>query len=405
MNKPTNFYKAPPSQGPVGSAPIYYINGELPEDHGPYESSIELIPGFGLRTLSRTEVRTVSRNTKVHSLVAYACIMAWGGRNFSNYRASLDGECAAKIITLITKLRESTAKREEDFRLTHEAAEGIKGIGISFYTKLLFFLRARADAFILDQWTAKSATVLFPECGIKLTFAGLPHPETKPKTYEAFCKAIEGCVGAGGWGLAWTNGEQVERTIFDRPRGLWRTWLKNHLKEAEGARPRPPAPQGGPIEFHPPENPLEGEGRVRAFAEFLREVYLANIDEGVDLPEGCGGFNHPNRLHVIAEGCVTWQFIINQNEVRAQIFFYPKCVGFYDANIGQALSPAEVGRRHDFGGGIYGNGPAGGRTRAINRRAISIGGHASAVAAWPNVCQSAVDAMHQLFNTFDDLLP
>ena len=413
LKKPTDFYSAPQPQGAVGSAPIYYIDQELPSGHGPYGPSLACIPGSGKRMLDRSEVRTVCRDSRVHPLVAYACIMAWGGRNFFNYRASLAGKNAAKVVKLVNSLRGGSKNREDDYDFTQKAAKGISGLGISFYTKLLFFLRADADAYILDQWTAKSAAVLFPRVGIKLTSAGMPHPETKPKKYGDFCKAIEGCVGPDGWGAAWTNGESVERTLFDRPRGPWRNWLKSNCKfkaageklqpkaQAGGARALPPAPPIAPPGFPPPPNPLGGEGTAQAFAEFLRNVYLANVDAGVDLPQGMGGFNAPNRLHVIAHGCVTWQFIINQNEVRAQIFFGPACVGIYDNVIVPALNPQEEDGRHQFIGRIYGNGPAGGQNRAIDHPAVLIGGRESPFADWPYICQSAVEAMHQLFEVFE----
>ena len=232
MKKPTDFYGSPPAQGPVGSAPIKYIEGELPGELGPYESSVAKVPGQGRRPLSRTEVREVSRDLSVHPLVAYASIMAWGGRNFHNYRLSLAVGNAQRVMDLVQHLRASESGREQDFAFTQRAAKDIKGLGISFYTKLLFFLRPNPDAYILDQWTVKSVSVLFPQTGIKPTPSGLPDPSTAPETYGSFCRAIESCVGdsEGGWGAAWKTGEEVERTIFDRPRGPWRAWIKGQFK-------------------------------------------------------------------------------------------------------------------------------------------------------------------------------
>jgi hypothetical protein len=405
MKKPTDFYGAPQPQGVVGSAPIYYIDQELPKKHGPYVSSLAFVPGKGKRMLDRSEVRSVCRDFRVHELVAYACIMAWGGRNFSNYRASLNGNNATKVINLVKQLRNRSQNRELDYEFTQKAARDIRGLGISFYTKLLFFLRTKNDAYILDQWTAKSAVVLFPHVGIKLTSKGLPHPETKAKSYETFCKAIEGCIGVGKWGKAWTNGEEVERTIFDRPRGPWRTWLKNYFQESGNARAQPPTPPEPPSEFPTPPNPLGGGDRRKVFAEFLREVFLANIYAGVDLPEGCGGFNQPNRLHIISKGCVTWQFIINKYEIRAQIFFTANCVQYYDRIIVPQFNPEVVGERHVFIGRIYGNGPGMGPTRAIDLPAVLTGGYESPVSDWSYICQSAVEAMNKLFEVFEAHLP
>ena len=255
MKKPTDFYSGPPQQGRIGGKPLSYIDNELPDNHGPYTTSVEFIPEGGKRALDRSEVREVSHNPRIHPLVIYACIMAWGGRNFSNYRLSLDGLGARKVIDLVTHLRVSKETRQKDFAYTQRAANEISGLGISFYTKLLFFLRKEPDAYIFDQWTAKSGTVLFPRAKINLTRSGYPDPETSPETYEAFCLALESCTGPGGWGEAWKTGEEVERTIFDGQRGQWRSWLKNLFNKADneaglkaqskGSGTQPPAsPEG-----------------------------------------------------------------------------------------------------------------------------------------------------------------
>lgn len=228
--KPTDFFQAPPAQGPVGKRPSSYFP-DLPGGARAYSDSIQLVPGNGQAILTRGQVREVARDMKVHFLVAYACIMAWGGRNFRNYRLSLGNGNSTKVVELVTHLRKSTASREVDFEYTQVAATEIPGLGISFYTKLLFFFRDTPDAYILDQWTAKSAKVLFPKAAVKLTSSGLPHPKTSAKNYGDFCSAIDGCVGdsPSAWGKAWTNGEEVERTMFDRPGGPWRSWLHDHF--------------------------------------------------------------------------------------------------------------------------------------------------------------------------------
>jgi hypothetical protein len=233
---PTNFYPGPPLQGAVGRSPQRYL-AELPESHHPRAAVLAKIPGGGKQKLTREEVRAICRNSEVPPLIACACIMAWGGRDFFNYRKSLadGGEAIAR---LVETLRASTATRAEDFEATQQAVESIHGLGISFYTKLLFFLRPTPDAYILDQWTAKSSVVIFQEVGIRLTAAGLPDPKTCGKDYQAFCARLEACCGSKCWGEAWKTGEEVERTLFDSPKGLWRTCVKAQSGEETVARRR-----------------------------------------------------------------------------------------------------------------------------------------------------------------------
>jgi hypothetical protein len=311
---------------------------------------------------------------------------------------------------LVNYLRNSTASREEDFDHTQQAAAKFPGLGISFYTKLLFFLRKKPDAYILDQWTAKSAVVLFPDLGIKLTSAGLPHASTSPKTYEAFCKKLDDCAGASGWGKAWKNGEEVERTIFDRPGGPWRTWLKKHLGEdvfqPEGSVTAGAA--GGPPQVPPDDQPPEGgegggaggggdDSRIAWLLYLLKATYLTHAAMGTNLPEGCGNRNSKTRLHIRSYGGMLFQFIAKRGSVRAQIYVSQSAdYAMLVAALGAIPNPDG----HDFQHGIIGNG-----THAIDLYSEEEGGYNDPVEDWPAICQSAVDAMQQLFEFFEPHLP
>ena len=386
---PTDFFTAPPEQGPVGRSPQRYLD-ELPRDHRPEAAQRKRIPHGGTKPLTREQVRDLCRDTKLPPLTAYACVMAWGGRDFGNYRRSLE-DGGERIVRLIGNLRASTAARLEDFITTQEAARSIPGLGISFYTKLLFFLRKKPDAYILDQWTGKSAVVLFAETGVRLTVIGLPDPDTTGPTYEAFCSRLEACCGPDGWGAPWRTGEEVERTLFDSPKGPWRQWLKSHWDAHEkphgaGRKPRS-------AENENDENHLA----LRALAEAIKNHYARSIEESVlSLPDGCGGFARPNRLHVLARRAAQFQFILNRDEVRAQVFFRKDGVPLYD-HLVEKLHPADDGRRHDFGQGITGNGPMQGITRQISVSSQVSGGFDSPEAEWPAVAESAVEAMATLF--------
>jgi hypothetical protein len=385
---PTDFFTAPPEQGPVGRSPQRYLD-ELGEAHRPDAAQRKRIPHGGTKPLTREQVRDLCRDTKLPPLTAYACIMAWGGRDFGNYRRSLE-DGGERIGRLIGNLRASTANRLADFKTAQKAARSIPGLGLSFYTKLLFFLREEPDAYILDQWTAKSAVVLFPETGVQLTVIGLPDPDTTGPTYDAFCSRLEACCGPDGWGPAWGTGEEVEKTLFDSPTGPWRQWLKSHWEALE--RPRRVARRTSSA-----GNSDEGsEPALRAVAEAIKTRYLQMAEQGLAIPDGCGGFAKPNRLHVCARRAIQFQFILNRGEVRAQLFFQKDGVSLYDRLV-ETLHPADDGRRHDFGQGITGNGPMQGITRQISLTAEVSGGYDSPEAEWPAIAESAVEAMATLF--------
>jgi hypothetical protein len=226
--KPTDFYTGPQTQGFYGNKPISFII-ELPDYPQKYANDIIQITNGGNRSLNRTEVRSLSRNQSIHPLIAYASIMAWGKRNKFNYRLSIKDQNADRVASVINYLRTSDQSRGEDFAYVQNDCKKIKGLGISFYTKLLFFLRKEPNAYILDQWTAKSSTLLFPELGIKIK-NGMPDSETSHDIYEAFCKRLDQCAENSEWGRNWNTGEEVELTLFDKPNGSWRNYVKNNWR-------------------------------------------------------------------------------------------------------------------------------------------------------------------------------
>ena len=266
-------FRRPPRQGPVGFAPNRYLQG-LPEyQNGPYASSIALIPGRGRKKLSRIQVRNICRNRKIRPLVAYAVAMAWGGQRMNHYRSSLAG--APTLHRLIADLRKRNRPRRKDFAAAKKACASIKGLKISFFTKLLFFFRQRTDAYILDKWTGMSVRFLFPNGPIRLVRTSLPYPATSPRTYDWFCRHL--VLLRRHLGPHWPNGEAVERTLFDRPNGRWRKILRGPSRTkirqtvrflhstppATGGQSPPANPGDYPSAVHGASNLCEGSRLLR----------------------------------------------------------------------------------------------------------------------------------------------
>lgn len=204
----------PPDQGAVGKRPRFYLAEIVP---------IEDVSGYieVNQQLHRTTVRDICRNQSVPVLQAYAVAMAWGGQKMSHFRSS--SACSA-LKPLLEELRKTSRDRIEDFRRTHQVCLRIPGLGISFFTKLLFFFRPSADAYILDTWTGRGVARLLDPSPIRIAPAPdfLPDPRTTAEQYGQFCEDLE---RLGTWeGRTW-SGEEVERALFDRPRGAWRKLL------------------------------------------------------------------------------------------------------------------------------------------------------------------------------------
>jgi hypothetical protein len=175
--------------------------------------------------LRRFQVRFLCRNSQINDFQAYAFVMAWGGQRMSHFRSSANDN---HLLDLVKQLRTSKLSRSEDFERCRAACAGIKGLGISFFSKLLYFLRPKTDAYILDQWIAKSLSVLFNPSPVRMAPWGGPHPMTTATEYDACCEAIEQLgLKLGGW-----SGDQVEQLLFDRPGGKWRTYVTNCLAGA-----------------------------------------------------------------------------------------------------------------------------------------------------------------------------
>lgn len=224
----SGIFPSPPVQGRVGRPVRNYLVHISPR--GPTGWTL---PPFA--TLHRAEVREICRDHTIPVLEAYAICMAWGGKRWDHFCSSVAGASQANLEKLLNDLRVSTCTRAEDFKRAKLAAVGVKGLGISFYTKLLFFFRPEPDAYILDQWTAKSIIKLINPGPVRLK-NGLPADNTTEEEYEAYCKAIEELATAlSSSENSWTA-EDVETGLFDRPRSRWRLHLGDPAEEDVGER-------------------------------------------------------------------------------------------------------------------------------------------------------------------------
>jgi len=218
--------KPPMPAGPVGAPPIVYLN-LLPN------TALHIASLGGLvsphNQIDRLTLRTICRDHRPTELAKFACIMAWGGQRLDHFNRAIS---AHNLPCLIAYLVASTNARGHDFDYAKVAA--IPGLGISFFTKILFFLRPLQDAYILDQWTAKSLALLAHPSPIPLSplaangyLAASPH--TTGAQYDSFCKGLEAMAGKlGGTWIPGTPGYAIEEALFDRnrPDGFWRAFTR-----------------------------------------------------------------------------------------------------------------------------------------------------------------------------------
>ena len=318
-------------QAAVGRSPAVYILDGLPKeylDDIPEVSSgklpaklaheaLEIIRKMGINPdapLTRDQVRAVCSNKKVGDFLAYAVVMAWGGQRMSHFRSSASN---IHLLDLVKQLRTSKLSRSDDFERCRVACASIKGLGISFFSKLLYFLRPTTDAYILDQWIAKSLSVLFHPSPVRMAPWGGPHPMTTATEYDACCEAIEQ-LGLKLWG--W-RGDQVEQLLFDRPGGKWRTYVTNCLAGATDEEL---------AEFETAkDSPCDDIHSCLPCA--LAEIVAAMHGEAAEVGSKIPAFTDPSvhhscqrtspcRVYCGTEDGREWYYHINQASVRVGVF-------------------------------------------------------------------------------------
>jgi len=214
-------YGKPPVQKPVGFAPSSYT-------HRPARS----IPKKYWRgRLNRVDLRRICRDPTVDVLSAFSCTMAWGGQRHNHFRVAIKSHSLRQVLELLR----AGLPRDVAFKLLNDLyrQKKLPGLGIAFFTKLIFFFSPSADGFILDQWTAKSAALLCTFPPIRLGGSGkyhFPATDTSGAEYLDFCKFVEHLTKQLNKRLkSWTN-SQTEIALFGGKGTAWRKHVATHFQ-------------------------------------------------------------------------------------------------------------------------------------------------------------------------------
>jgi hypothetical protein len=210
-------------QGAVGDIPLDWI-----KRHGIQEvpNSIKL-PN---KQLSRTEVREICLNKKNPVLFGYVCAMAWGvqGRGPNGSKPVQKAwENREKIALSLEKIRSGGLTSSESYDLFTGSNASLY-LGPSYFTKLIYFFRPEKEtqAYIMDQWTAKSVNLLTGRKVVKIHNSS-PLKSNSGKNYKDFCAEIDRMALLMG-----TKGDKVEQMLFSkgyRPPEPWRKYVKENL--------------------------------------------------------------------------------------------------------------------------------------------------------------------------------
>jgi hypothetical protein len=182
--------------------------------------------------LSRVEVAEICRTPSVDPLVAYCFAMAWGIQwnapgGYANFVESISDP--KKLRENLSALRDPATlkpagdnERQKAFQLFIEAESTISRLGISYYTKLIFFfLPEGLNGYILDRWTARAVSKFrWPDLITGQPKSGLGNTGNWSTAghYEAYCHFVEWLAEQMPevQGKKWTS-SQAEQALFGSP--------------------------------------------------------------------------------------------------------------------------------------------------------------------------------------------
>ena len=123
-------------------------------------------------------------------------IMAWGNRNMKNARLMFDNgqneDCILELVNLIRNGAFNTRREAFDYFISEKKdKKKYKGLGIAFFTKILWFARPDLKGYILDQFVAKSINLIFNNNKISLSSKGYVQINNNCITYEQYCLDVE----------------------------------------------------------------------------------------------------------------------------------------------------------------------------------------------------------------------
>lgn len=183
--------------------------------------------------LCRKMLRDFCDNKRNNDTDCVASVMSWGGQRVSHGRMvfNTDNEqnrAVDAIKPIVASMRAGKETRISAYKKFHylRLNSKIKGMGIAYYTKLIYFCDPKYDGYILDQWLAKSVNLLLTNSPIEVTKYGYVTDRNDAQIYEEFCRVID-------YIAVDTNKtpDQIETAMFShggRKKGEWRQYLINN---------------------------------------------------------------------------------------------------------------------------------------------------------------------------------
>ena len=188
---------------------------------------------------NRYQVQEICQNPEKHVLIGYICSMAWGGQGPGVMRPNAQRAWAARaaIIPVLEKIKAGGLSLQQAYDLFCGDNE-ITGLGPAYFTKLIFFFMPEKQAYIMDQWTAKSANYLTGRKVVKM-YGHAPARSNTGADFANYCALVEALAEQLRAVGQPNTGEQVEQRLFSSggagsALGAWRAIIRKEFGVGRG---------------------------------------------------------------------------------------------------------------------------------------------------------------------------
>lgn len=178
-------------------------------------------------TSTKPEIKSMVADPKNSNLKLFFYILAWGGivnraRNPQMLvkRLMTDKVARTELLRTLDKIRNGNLTNAQAFDEFQRLRKNktLQGVGVSYFTKVLYFLRPGKHSFILDQFTAKAMNYLHskdPNSYPQIPMDGdMPANNLTGQDYEAYVKGVEQVAKDVRKSIGQISPEEAEFLVF-----------------------------------------------------------------------------------------------------------------------------------------------------------------------------------------------
>jgi hypothetical protein len=141
------------------------------------------------KKLNRSELADIT-NSGVYNLdLKVIAILSWGGMRRNHARELFAKDTSAfEDIERIQKAKDRKNAFKEYMSIREQGLT--KGLGIAYFTKLIWFLTPVLKGYIMDQWLAKSVNLIYGKEIVHISNNWVSDKNTE-HNYETYCQCVE----------------------------------------------------------------------------------------------------------------------------------------------------------------------------------------------------------------------